>query len=120
MNRPLQSRRTGLRNATAAIAAALTLAFAANAPAQPAGPHGPHAGHAGQRDLLAGALQKAHDQLNLNTSQQLAWDNAVAATKATHEARINEFLATKAVLDNQVRERTHDVSEVDAKLQAAS
>lgn len=43
----------------------------------------------------------------------------VQATKATHEARINEFLATKAVLDNQVRERTHDVSEVDAKLQAA-
>ncbi len=43
----------------------------------------------------------------------------VQATKATHEARLNEFLATKAVLDNQVRERNHDVTEVDAKLQAA-
>ena len=42
----------------------------------------------------------------------------VQAVKATHEARLNEFLATKAVLDNQVRERTHDVTEVDAKLQA--
>lgn len=43
----------------------------------------------------------------------------VQAVKATHEARLNEFLATKAVLDNQVRERTHEVTEVDAKLKAA-
>src|SRR5690242_16179433 len=81
MNRPLPLHRAGLRNTAAAVAAALTLAFAANASAQPAGPHhGAHAGLAGQGDFLAGALQRAHDQLNLNSSQQVAWDSAVAAS----------------------------------------
>jgi adhesin transport system membrane fusion protein len=39
----------------------------------------------------------------------------VAAQKMTHEARLNEFLATKSVLDNQVRERGHEITEVEAK-----
>ncbi len=67
----------------AAIAAAAVLALAGfAATAQPAGPgHGPHGGIEIEH-LLAGLK----GQLNLNTSQQLQWDNAVAQTTAAHAA----------------------------------
>jgi adhesin transport system membrane fusion protein len=42
----------------------------------------------------------------------------VAAQQATHAARLKEFTSTRAVLDAQVRERTHEISEVEAKLVA--
>jgi len=67
----------------AAVAAAAVFALAGfAATAQPAGPgHGPHGG-IGIEHLLQGLK----GQLNLNTSQQLQWDNAVAQTTAAHAA----------------------------------
>ena len=43
----------------------------------------------------------------------------LAAELATHTARLKELVSTKSVLENQVRERTHEISEVEAKLVAA-
>ena len=74
-----KSNRT-FRLAALAAAAVLTLTGVA-AMAQPAGGHGPGAGI--EIEHVLGALK---GQLNLNTSQQLMWDNAVAQTKAAHTA----------------------------------
>ncbi|MEP6657669.1 MAG: periplasmic heavy metal sensor [Betaproteobacteria bacterium] len=76
---PRKTRRRALRT-VATLAAMLTLSVAGTALAQPMRPGG------GAESLVAHALQEAKGQLNLNTSQQLAWDNAVADTKAAHQA----------------------------------
>ena len=67
-----------------ALAATATLALAGvTAMAQPAGGHGPGPGHPGGMEIeqILGAVK---GQLNLNTSQQLAWDNAVTETRRVH------------------------------------
>ena len=76
------------RRAAAVTAAALALAFGGTALAQPAGGHGgPHGAMAGPGDEMLGHLiDHAQVQLNLNTSQKLAFDSAVAQTKAAHES----------------------------------
>lgn len=51
--------------------------------AQAAGPRGPEAS-AG--DVVAHTLRGVKDTLTLDTSQQLAWDNAVANARAAREA----------------------------------
>jgi len=66
-----------------AVAVASVVAFSGAALAQPAHPHGgPGQGGADFVHVFAGLKS----QLNLNTSQQLMWDNAVAQTKAAHTA----------------------------------
>jgi protein CpxP len=79
------------RRLALAAAAALALAFTVpTAIAQPAGgpPGGPgaHGMHGGGSldELLPHLLRKAKASLNLDTSQQVLWDNAVAASKAKH------------------------------------
>jgi Spy/CpxP family protein refolding chaperone len=70
----------------AAVTAAAILALTGVAAiAQPAGGHGAGHGPGGGMEIghLLGAVK---DKLNLNTSQQLMWDNAVAQTKAAHVA----------------------------------
>lgn len=47
----------------------------------PGGPHGPRGGMDIEHVLLG-----VKAQLALNTSQQLSWDNAVAQTRAAHDA----------------------------------
>ena len=70
----------------AAIAAAAILAVTGIAVAQPAGGpghgHGPPGGGLEIEHVLAGLK----DQLNLDTSQQLNWTNAVTATKSARAA----------------------------------
>lgn len=79
MNRPtmqrLVTRRVGI------IAAALTFGVVGAALAQPAGP-----GAGDPADMVARMLVHAKAKLNLDSSQQVAWDNAVAASKSAHEA----------------------------------
>jgi Spy/CpxP family protein refolding chaperone len=76
------SGRPKLRVAAFAAAAVLTLT-GVSAVAQPVGgpAHGP--GHPGGMEVEH-ILGSVKGQLNLNTSQQLMWDNAVAQTKAAH------------------------------------
>ena len=72
----------------AAFAASAVLALTgAAALAQPfGGPgHGPGPGHGGGGMDIERVLGAVKGQLNLNTSQQLQWDNAVAQTKSAHE-----------------------------------
>lgn len=69
----------------AALITAGMLALAAPALfAQPGG-HG-HGHHGGPGMGIESMLGSVKGQLNLNTSQQLMWDNAIAQTKAAREA----------------------------------
>jgi Spy/CpxP family protein refolding chaperone len=76
----------------AAVAAAAV--FAGGALAQPAYPHGPR-GHGD----VAMAIAALKGQLNLNSSQQMMWDNAVTASKAARDSgranlgRVHDALA---------------------------
>ena len=73
------------RSRRAALASALVLALsgAANAgPGPQAGPHGPGARGAHVEQVIA----QLRAQLNLNTQQQVAFDNAIAAAKSAREA----------------------------------
>ena len=86
------------RRTAAATAAALALAFAGSAIAQPAGTPGPggfgghpgvHAammGQAGGDEMVGHLIARAKDTLNLNTSQQVMFDAAVAKAKAARES----------------------------------
>jgi Spy/CpxP family protein refolding chaperone len=78
--------RPAFRLAAFAASAVLALTGAA-ALAQPfGGPgHGPGPGHGGGGMDIEHTLGAVKGQLNLNTSQQLQWDNAVAQTKSAHE-----------------------------------
>jgi Spy/CpxP family protein refolding chaperone len=70
----------------AAFAASAVLAMTgAVALAQPGGGpgYGPGPGHAGGMEIEH-VLGSVKSQLNLNTSQQLMWDNAVTVTKRVH------------------------------------
>lgn len=75
----------------AAVAAATVMA--ASAIAQPAyGRHGPRGGD------VAMAIAALKGQLNLNTSQQQMWDNAVAASRAARQSmRANSARAHDAL-----------------------
>ena len=81
----MQARNVGRRTIRwAALAATAMLALAGvTAMAQPAGGHGHGPGHPGGMEIgqILGAVK---GQLNLYTSQQLAWDNAVTETKRAH------------------------------------
>ena len=70
----------------AALAAAAVLGLTGVAAlAQPGGgPGHPHGAPGGME--IEHVLLHVKGQLNLNTSQQLSWDNAVAQTKAAHAA----------------------------------
>ena len=69
------------RRGQVAFAAALFAVFSSTAHAQPHGHHhGPHGAQIGQ------VIAQAKDQLALDTSQQLQWDNAVASTNAARQS----------------------------------
>ena len=80
--RTLGCRTFRLTASTATLILALTGGAAIAQPALGAG-HGP--GHPGGM-AMEHVLMSVKGQLNLNTSQQLMWDNAVAQTKAAHAA----------------------------------
>jgi len=73
--------RTSLAKLLATAAATFTLVFTAAASAQPAPGTGADPGA-----MIERMLQHAKAKLNLDSSQQVAWDNAVAASKAAHQA----------------------------------
>ena len=81
----------------AAFAAAAL--FAGPALAQPAHPYGHHGARGGGDVALIIAALKG--QLNLNSSQQVMWDNAVAASKAARDngranfGRVHDALAAE-------------------------
>jgi Spy/CpxP family protein refolding chaperone len=109
------------RRGPAAVAAALFLLAGSGAIA-----HGPQGGHHGRHHGggIEQAIAKVKDNLALNSSQQLMWDNAVAATKSARQAGRDERqrvhaavsaelakaepdLAALAALSDQAQERGH-------------
>ena len=78
-----QSSKFCSRRAASATAAALMFAFSGAVAAQPAGPMaGPHGGPGGHG--IEQMIAEAKSRLNLNTSQQAMFDNALAQSKAAH------------------------------------
>ena len=77
------------RRTAAAVAAALALAFTGGALAQPAGGHhgpGGPMGQGGGEEMIGHLIANAKAKLNLNTSQQVMFDAAVAQAKASHQS----------------------------------
>jgi Spy/CpxP family protein refolding chaperone len=108
-------------------AAALLLAVAGVAGAQSY--HGPHAaGAAQQHHALDGpigtgdvvmAIAGLKAQLNLNTSQQAMWDNAVAAGKAARETARLSRQKVRDTLAAELAKDSPDLAAVSAAADAA-
>src|SRR6516162_2360058 len=58
------------------------------------------------------ALAAVKGQLNLNTSQQLQWDNAVAQAKAAHEAARTAHDQLKAAMQAELAKAEPDLASV--------
>jgi Spy/CpxP family protein refolding chaperone len=105
------------RNVLAASTAALAIALAATlASAQP----GPHGGHMGgpmggpMGDHLGQVIESAKAQLNLNTSQQQTFVDAVALAKANFAAGRTEWQAVKNVLTDELAKDEPNLAAVAA------
>ena len=75
------------RRGPAAVAAALFLLAGTSAVA-----HGPHGGHHGRHHGggVEQVIAQVKDRLALDSSQQMMWDNAIAATKSARQAGRDE------------------------------
>jgi len=101
------------RGTLMALTTGLALTFAgATAFAQPGG-HGMHGG--GSIDQMIGhMLMQAKDRLNLNSSQQVIWDNAVAQSKSAHQAARANRQQVKAALQAELAKPEPDLASVTA------
>jgi Spy/CpxP family protein refolding chaperone len=100
----------------AALAATAVLALTgAVAMAQPGFGHGaghPHGGPGGMEiEHVLGAVK---GQLNLNTSQQVMWDNAVAQTKSAHETGRANMQKVHAAMKAELAKPEPDLAAVSA------
>ncbi|MFO1412552.1 MAG: periplasmic heavy metal sensor [Burkholderiales bacterium] len=80
------------------------------------GPGGP-GGHGGMS--IEGALASVKSQLNLNTSQQVMWDNAAAATKAARDAGRAAMQQVQATMNAELAKAEPDLAAVAAAGDAA-
>jgi len=114
-----QGSRPNPRRAIAAAATVFALAFAGSALAQPAGDHaGPHhamMGAGGGADgFLGHAIARAQAKLNLNTSQKVMFDNALAQTKAARESGRTLHQKVKDSLTAELAKAEPDLAAVAA------
>ena len=92
----------------AAVAAAAVLALSGGAALAQSGPHhGPHGG--GDFTMAIAGLKS---QLNLNTSQQSMWDNAVAQSKAARETGRANMGKVKAAMTAELAKTEPDLAAV--------
>lgn len=91
--------------------AVVTVGIASITAAQAAGPRGPEAS-AG--DVVARALRGVKDTLNLDTSQQLAWDNAVANARAAREANRAARVQVRDAMQAELAKAEPDLAAVAA------
>jgi Spy/CpxP family protein refolding chaperone len=99
----------------AALAAAAILATAGTAFAQPmGGPGHGHHGGPGEGMEIGQVLSGLKDQLNLDTSQQLNWTNAVAAAKSAHVAMRAGMKTVHDALAAELAKPTPDLAAVAA------
>ena len=103
------------RSRQAAVASALVLALGSTAYAAgpgfgPGGPGGPGARGAHVEQVIA----QLKTQLNLNTSQQVAFDNAVAASRAARETGRTEHEKVRAAMQAELATPAPDLARVAA------
>lgn len=99
----------------AGLVGAATLVFAAFGAAAHA--HGP--GMQGHRGGIERAIAQVKDKLALDTSQQVLWDNAVAATKAARQAGRAEREKLHAAMKAELAKPEPDLAAVAASADAA-
>ena len=73
----------------------------------------PHKGHGRHGDFTQ-ALAAIKGQLNLNTSQQVMWDNAVAQSKAARETGRANFGRVRDALQSELAKTEPDLAVVAA------
>jgi len=98
----------------AAVAAAALIGISGGAAAQP---HHGHGGPGGGDFLMGIAALKG--QLNLNTSQQTMWDNAVAAGKAARDSARANHQKVHETLTAELAKAEPDLAAVAAATDAA-
>ncbi|MEP7205809.1 MAG: periplasmic heavy metal sensor [Casimicrobiaceae bacterium] len=118
MNRtdfPLTTPRT--RRTLATIAAVVTLVLTAHVGAQTGPRGGHHGGHhgGGGEDLVAGTLLATKASLNLDTSQQQAWDAALAQSKTAFDAVRANRQQVKTALQAELAKATPDLAAIAAQ-----
>jgi len=97
------------------VTAAALLAFGAHAAiAQPG--HGPGGGHGIEVEHMIAGLKA---QLNLNTSQQVMFDNAVAASKSARASFRTNMEQVHTALNNELAKAEPDLAAVAAATDAA-
>ena len=113
----MQARKLGrpaVRLAALAATAVLALTGAA-ALAQPGAGHGAGHGHGGPGGMdVEHVLFAVKGQLNLNTSQQVMWDNAVAQTKSAHETGRANMQKVHAAMKAELAKPEPDLAAVAA------
>jgi hypothetical protein len=92
------------------VAAALLAMAAHGAMAQPGGAPG----HAGHGFAIERAIAAVKNQLNLNTSQQVMWDNAVANSKAARASFRASIEQVHAALNAELAKAEPDFAAVAA------
>lgn len=102
-----------LKTVLAATAAAGLIGLGAAAQAQPMH-RGPHGGG----DVIM-AIARLQNQLNLNTSQQTMWDNAVAAGKSARASAQANHQNVANVLNAELAKPEPDLAAVAAAADAA-
>ena len=113
----------------AAVMAGALIALGSHAAlAQPGPGYGPHGGgmhgaggpHGGPGGMsIEGTLAAVKSQLNLNTSQQVMWDNAAAATKTARDAGRTAMQQVHATLTAELAKPEPDLAAVAAAGDAA-
>lgn len=98
------------------MAAALLAVGVHGAQAQPGG--GPGHGQGGQGVAIEQILASLKGQLNLNTSQQVMWDNALAQTKAARATGRANFESVRTALNAELAKSEPDFAAVAAAADA--
>ena len=99
------------------MAAALLAVGVQGALAQPGG--GPGHGRHGQGLAIEQVLASVKGQLNLNTSQQVMWDNNVALTKSARGSGRTNFQNAHALLNAELAKPEPDFAAIAAATDAA-
>ena len=98
----------------AAVAAAALIGFTGAAAAQPF-----HHGHRGGGGDVVMGIMRLKSQLNLNTSQQTMWDNAVAAGKSARSTARTNLQKVHDTLAAELAKPEPDLAAVSAAADSA-
>jgi Spy/CpxP family protein refolding chaperone len=111
---PSHDKESIMKRLASSLAAAAAVAVIGISGAVFAQPHHGHRGGMGGGGDVVMAIAHLKSQLNLNTSQQVMWDNAVAASKAAHENARASRQAVHDTLKSELAKAEPDLAAVAA------